>query len=213
MSLSFPPPDTIPNNAERSKDHCSMSGMIKYFVRVYKYKLFPLLSSQLLGHLPHFPHAVYMVLLENDWVQSNWPVRSCKNCFFILRFNRFTELYCWMCSCVFLSVVSLFCPEQRRSYMSGRSAWRRSKKSWRKWRRTCLCTLAQQEEVRHPAQPHNKQVMAKHSRHEQQHPLKIAQWSVLQLHHGLAGFPYCNLCLFLLMRVTSNLIFTFQTIV
>lgn len=162
MSLSLPPLDTIPNNAERSKDYGSSSEIIECFVRHSTYKLFPLLSSQLFGHLPHFPHAVYMVLLENNWVQSNWPFRSCKNpffiprpfaLFFILILNRFTEPYCWMCRCVFLSAVSLFCPEQKRSCMSGRSAWRRSKKSWRKWRGACLCTLAQQEEVRHPARP------------------------------------------------------------
>lgn len=85
--------------------------------------------------------------------------------------NRFTEPHCWTCRCVFLSVVSLFCPEQKRSYMSGRSAWRRSKKSWRKWRGACLCTLAQQEEVRHPPQPHNKQVGVKDSHRKQQWPL------------------------------------------
>lgn len=35
--------------------------------------------SQLFGRLPRVPRAVYMVVLENDWVQSNWAFRSCKN--------------------------------------------------------------------------------------------------------------------------------------
>lgn len=85
--------------------------------------------SQLFGRLPHLPHAVYMVLLENHWVQSNWAFRSCKNPLVTARLFSYFLIRAILLNSVFLSVVSLFCREQKRSCMSGRSAWTRSKKS------------------------------------------------------------------------------------
>lgn len=36
-------------------------------------------NSQLFGHLSHFPRDVYMVLLEDYWVQTSLPLKSGKS--------------------------------------------------------------------------------------------------------------------------------------
>lgn len=89
LLMSFfclPPLDTIPNNAERSKGYYHSSHVFYgkcavVLSEIPVQTLSSLLSSQLFGHLSHFLHDVYLVLLEDYWVQTSRPFKSSKNTF------------------------------------------------------------------------------------------------------------------------------------
>lgn len=223
MSLSLPPLDTIPNNAERSKEYCSSSEIIEYFARHSNYKLFPLFSSQLFGRLPHFPHAVYMVLLENDWVQSNWPFRSCKNPFLIPRlFALFSFWYEIDLQShivervgVSFSLSSVYFAQSRKGVIWAGGARGDAARNPEESGEEPACVHSHSRGrwgIQHSSTISRSglKILTANSNGlfcRPFHFVKIAQWSVLKLHQGIATFLRCGLGLFPLIIVTVPWIF------